>query len=365
MKNSRLIMLEGLPGTGKSTNSYMLYMQLIRNGNKVRWIHEVALPHPTLFFSEACFSKEEYQVFLEKYPTVSDILNSMAEFRATTVGIDFVSVLRKCPNQEDEPWYKELITYDVDKFSLERYEYVALEKWDYFVERVLQEDNTIYILDSSIIQFQVFWFLLKDAGYLRLASFVEKIINLLKPLNPTLIYLYRESMEDAISFLKVRRGIASMEAIWERDKNELYYQKRQTDVTAYFDFLRDYANFATKLVHDMDCSKLIIEISKQNWKNYEKEMLQFLEIEYKEAPTYCAPEGIYINPDHNFEFTIKENMIIDPEGTKRKLTSKNQTEFFIECLPMVLNFFEENLVKLSEQQIIPHWTETGMIYIKK
>ena len=29
-----LIMLEGLPGTGKSTNAYKLYEQMIRNGRK-------------------------------------------------------------------------------------------------------------------------------------------------------------------------------------------------------------------------------------------------------------------------------------------------------------------------------------------
>ena len=52
--DSRLIMLEGLPGTGKSTNSYLLAIHLKRKGNKVKWIHEVARPHPTSFFSEAC-----------------------------------------------------------------------------------------------------------------------------------------------------------------------------------------------------------------------------------------------------------------------------------------------------------------------
>ena len=67
MKN-RLILLEGLPGTGKSTNSFRLYEQLIRNGMKAHWIHEVSQPHPTLFFTESCMTKEEYQDFTKKYP---------------------------------------------------------------------------------------------------------------------------------------------------------------------------------------------------------------------------------------------------------------------------------------------------------
>ena len=55
---NRIILLEGLPGTGKTTNSYMLFEQLVRNGRDVRWLHEVSQPHPTLFFSESCLTKE-------------------------------------------------------------------------------------------------------------------------------------------------------------------------------------------------------------------------------------------------------------------------------------------------------------------
>ncbi|MBR3431466.1 MAG: hypothetical protein IKG87_15345 [Clostridia bacterium] len=36
---NRVILLEGLPGTGKTTNSYRLFEQLIRNGWDVRWLH--------------------------------------------------------------------------------------------------------------------------------------------------------------------------------------------------------------------------------------------------------------------------------------------------------------------------------------
>lgn len=79
MENTRLVMLEGLPGTGKSTNSYFLSMQLGRNGKTVKWIHEVARPHPVLFFSEASLTYDEYNSILESKP----ILNRIAVFRKT------------------------------------------------------------------------------------------------------------------------------------------------------------------------------------------------------------------------------------------------------------------------------------------
>jgi len=68
MYDTRLIILEGLPSTGKSTNSDFLRMQLERNDKKVKWIHEVAHPHPTSFFSEACLRRSEYEILLQSYP---------------------------------------------------------------------------------------------------------------------------------------------------------------------------------------------------------------------------------------------------------------------------------------------------------
>ena len=76
---NRIILLEGLPGTGKTTNSYRLFEQLVRNGRDVRWLHEVSQPHPTLFFSESCLTKEAYRLFTEKYPEAAGMLGSIAE----------------------------------------------------------------------------------------------------------------------------------------------------------------------------------------------------------------------------------------------------------------------------------------------
>ena len=98
---NRVILLEGLPGTGKTTNSYRLFEQLVRNGCKVYWLHEVSQPHPTLFFLESCFTKDEYRLFAEKYPEVAEMLGSIAEIRAITVGVDYLTAARRMPGQEE------------------------------------------------------------------------------------------------------------------------------------------------------------------------------------------------------------------------------------------------------------------------
>lgn len=68
MIDSQLIMLEGMPSTGKTTNSRFIQIQLERNSMKTEWIHEVAMPHPVLFFDEAGMTYDEYDKFIKTYP---------------------------------------------------------------------------------------------------------------------------------------------------------------------------------------------------------------------------------------------------------------------------------------------------------
>lgn len=361
---NRLILLEGLPGTGKTTNSYKLYEQLVRNGRDVRWLHEVSQPHPTLFFSEACLTKEEYRRFIEKYPEAAEMLSGIAEIRATTVGIDYLTAARRLPGQENAAWYQQLLQYDVMGFPLERYELVAHEKWEAFARAALRDD-AIIILDGSIFQYQIFTYLLNGAEYPRLAGFVHDIMNMLRPLCPALIYLYRENTEDSIAFLEGQRGIRDLESIWERDKERPYYQHKQRDVTAFFNFLKDYADCTSRLYDELECEKLKIEVTAQRWSLYEAEMLRFLGIAHRDAPACQAKDGTYLNAALGASLSIRDGILTDPEGARRRLSPKTPTEFFVEGLPIILCFFGDDAVKLCGQQIIPQWSETGTVYTRE
>ncbi len=368
MRN-RLIMLEGLPGTGKSTNSFKIYEQMLRNGAKAHWLHEVSQPHPTLFFTESCLSKEEYNSFIERYPELSGTMNEIAEVRKTTVGIDYETVLRKCRKQglkdtEETQWFQELMQYDAFPASVDRYEEQALEKWESFTAKAVKDEDTIFIMDSSIFQYQIFTYLLKDAGYDRLSAFIQRIMAYLSPLNPLLIYLYRENTEDSIAYLESQRGAGELEHTWERDKEEPYYTNKQKNVTAFYDFLKDYADYAARLFDEIKCDKKKIEISENNWEAYENEMLGLLNIDRKAVPDYKAANGTYVNSEYGISFSIKDNEMKDPEGVRRRLLPKSKKEFFVEGLPVILEFYDEKYVRLHGQQIIPQWTQTGMIYEK-
>ena len=82
-------------------------------------------------------------------------------------------------------------------------------------------------------------------------------------------------------------------------------------------------------------------------------------------PKYKAPDGTFKNAERGFSFTIKDNVMQDPEGVERRLTPKSQDEFFVEGIPTILRFFGDNSIRLLGRQIMAQWTETGAVYTKK
>ncbi len=364
-KKSRLFMVEGLPGTGKSTNSFKLYMRLIQNGEKVRWIHEVSQPHPTVFFTEAVFTKNEYRLFLKKYPQVAEKLNSIADFRLSTVGIDFETISRKFTGSEKETWYQELLKYDIMNSSLEKYEGIAIDKWKCFAWKAMKNKDEIVVMDSSIFQYQIFTYLLKNAKVERVVNFVKKVGEIIKPLRPSLVYLYRDNVEDAIAFLRKERGDESLRKIWERDRAQPYYENKTKDVSAYYDFLRDYFKYTISLFKCLECNKIALDISEQDWEKYEVLILDFLNITHEQTNEYKAPDGTFYNATYDVSITIKDNHLLDPEGTTHLLIAKSPREYFVENLPTILQFEDNIELRIAGQQIIPKWTETGLIYTRE
>ena len=364
MIDTRLIMLEGLPGTGKTTNSAFLRIQLERGGYKVKWFHEVASPHPTSFFIEAVFTYEEYDAFLKKYPEAAHILNNIAVFRKNTVGIDLIEIEWNYLNSIGDSVFQALKRFDAWNFTLGKYKEIALEKWTYFVEKALNNKNSkdeIYIIDSSIFQFQIFAFLFVNAPYEDLEKFVKMLIDIIRPLNPYLIYFYRENTEETIDYLENDRGTGFFEWAWERDKLQPYYRDKPKGTEGFKQFLRDYADFANKLFDIINLKKLSVEITDGDWKRYEKEMLSFLGIEYISSPNILPKNGVYRNDKLNLEIIIDGLTMKDPFGNVRKLIPKSDAEFYIDCLPMILRF-EEEQITVKGVQIPDRWTKTGTAY---
>jgi len=356
-------MVEGMPSTGKTTNARFMQIQLERNNINAKWIHEVAMPHPVLFFDEAGLTYGEYERFVKTYPKAADIIKDIAVFKESTVGIHLPEIEWNYRGEIGDDVYQALLEYDVWKFPLDKYKKFALEKWMNFTENALKNREEVYIIDSAIFQFQIFTFLFKIRPYAELQSFINQIADIIRPLNPCLIFLYRVNTEATIDYLEKDRGTSYLEYIWNRDKDQPYYTGKPSGAESFKQFLRDYASMADLLFDSFPFEKLSLEISDRNWACREDEMLSFLDVNRIPGPDAFSQNGVYTNEATGLVIRIDDLSFIDPTGQTRKLFPKSHNEFYVDWLPTVLRFEDDKII-IAGSQICERWTTTGMIYVK-
>jgi hypothetical protein len=321
------------------------------------------MPHPVLFFDEVGLTYDEYDKFIKTYPEVANILNNIAIFKESTVGIHLPEIQWNYIDKIGENAYQALLEFDVWKFPLDVYKKFALEKWAYFTEKALKNREEVYIIDSAIFQFQIFTFLFKNRSYEELQSFINQIIEIIQPLNPCLIYLYRNNTEATIDYLEKDRGTSYLNYLWNRDKAQPYYTGKPPGAESFKQFLRDYASMADLLFSSFPANKLSLEISDGNWACREDKMLSFLDANRIPSPDAFPQNGVYTNEALGFVISVDGLSCIDPIGQTRKLIPKSHNEFYIDWLPTVLRFEDDKII-ISGSQICERWTTTGMNYNK-
>jgi hypothetical protein len=141
----RLVLVEGLPGSGKSTTAQWLAGALARSGRRSRWFYEEQVPHPVVGGARSRY-------------------NSWAEY--------------------------------VDE---------RVEHWRAFVSAV-RGSEVVTVLESAFLQGPIFATLEQDADPPTILDLVERIADAIVPLDPVLVYLEAGDADDAMKRIWGYRG---------------------------------------------------------------------------------------------------------------------------------------------------------------
>jgi hypothetical protein len=149
---TRLILLEGVPGSGKSTAGVFLQSHLEKAGIPVRFWREGDFDNPADFEGVACLNPAQYRNLIARHPEFGTLL---AE-QLTVQGDDYLIKYRKLqslyPEQIPSKLILELSGYDVyDGLSLQDYCRLALQRWQDFRTFTVQS-NEITILECCFLQ---------------------------------------------------------------------------------------------------------------------------------------------------------------------------------------------------------------------
>ena len=244
--NNKLILIDGIPGMGKSTTAQFLYFQMQRKNVSVRWFHEEVTGHPLFYAHENIqniVTPEQAIRFVEKWPVQWGRVISCAE----------------------------------------KYGMIILTSY------LLQDGARVLFVNNL------------ERNYIK--EFVFSIAEKIKPLNPLFAFLFTSNPRVAMEKLWIKRGRQWMAYFYRVDENTPFAVKRNLRGTsASLALWSEFQEFCKDLVGELTLDKVVIDTSAETWDLYHQQMLQALDV------TLLPPKEIEIgNPELYCGFYLFQN----------------------------------------------------------
>jgi hypothetical protein len=204
--STKLILLEGIPGSGKSCAGTHLESLLETSGLPVRFWREGDFDNPADFEGVACLNTTQYRNLIVRHPQLVRLLDEQLIVQGDDHLIKYRKLQGLHPQQIPSKLIVELSGYDVyDGLPMKDYCRLALRRWQDFQTYAVQS-NEINILECCFLQNPLTVMLARHNAAPQLArEQVERIACLIEPLTPLVIYLKPHNIRTALLHLREQR----------------------------------------------------------------------------------------------------------------------------------------------------------------
>jgi energy-coupling factor transporter ATP-binding protein EcfA2 len=191
MMARRLILIEGLPGSGKSTIAKMVSEILIGQGKQVQLFQEGNLDHPADYEGVAFYHAEDFEALLTTYEDYREILESNAIAYDQGVLIPYRKMKEQRGIDLPDHVLQDIFRRDIYEIPFEQNVKLITEKWQDFTKNILStNDDCITIFECCFIQNPLTMGLVKcNQSKEQNVQYVLGLGRIIHALNPLLIYI--------------------------------------------------------------------------------------------------------------------------------------------------------------------------------
>jgi thymidylate kinase len=243
---SKLIIVEGLTGSGKSIMAHFIARQLQYNGIAASWVHEGEEPHPILL--------------------------------------------------------------DVDA-SIEAYMVEARERWAAYVAQV-ESSGAVSVVESCFFNDVVEVLLAYDVDRPRILQYADELQALIQPLNPTLVYLVQQDVARALERSFKDRGTGFRDyVIGYAADTPLAKRRGWEGYEGMVLFWQEFVALTDEIFAKYSIRRVKIDNSAGNWDDCDRQVLEFLSIQRVLEQRVPPGEarglvGLYRDRNSGREFTV-------------------------------------------------------------
>lgn len=284
---TRLILVDGLPGAGKSTTAQFLALQFQRQQIPARWFYELDHNHPIHAFH--VWSRKGPESFIE----------------------------------------------------------TTLQNWTAFVQANVHSAR-INILESTFFQSSVRLLLQSDLPPIRIHQYALQVAGIIEPLHPALIYLPTTDVAAALQEIcQHRKKTWEQYFIQVIDGSQYAKARNLRGFEAVVTFFEEYQRLTNHLYAQLTMRKMTCEDAKQHWPACRQHVCRFFDLRYVPDPVLDPDEarryvGRYRDESTRLELRIHAHqhqlMVCDLLWPRSRLIPRNQHCFDVEACTITITF---------------------------
>ena len=256
----RLIVFEGLPCSGKSTAA-----KRIADALHYKNVDEGTGDHPADYEYHAYLDEEAMKRFSRE--DLRDILS--ASEPAVNGAVVPLSAF------EGDPLLSALLPYKIyDGLPWETERPVMLDKWERFVEQTAPDET--YVFNCVLMQNAMCETMMRfDLDIAVSAAYIKEICEIIRPLDPLIVYLERSDTEAAVMRASRERGEKWLQSVIRYHCSGRYGKRlRLSGFDGYVSALRERQERELQILKELPADHIILNDPQRNWEKAYAQILK-------------------------------------------------------------------------------------------
>lgn len=192
---TKLILVEGLPGSGKSTTAGLIHEILTENNVAAEIYMEGNPDHPADYEGVTYFKEEDFEELLTESGNLRKVFQERVIVKRGRYLLPYMKIKNELGNGFPDELFAAISKKDVYELPLEQNIEVISESWEEFAKRAESEEKT-YVFECCFIQNPVTVGMVKYGASEELTiEYVKRLAEAVKALNPVLVYVKQDDIE--------------------------------------------------------------------------------------------------------------------------------------------------------------------------
>jgi len=254
-----IILVEGLPGVGKTTISKLIKQVLQKNNIKSKLYLEGDKNQPADYEAVALLNEKEYEDILKKHPENSKIIEKITQKNKKGYLLNYKEEIEFFLKDETKDIFEKIKEKDIYELPIQLHQELILEKWDEFSKKIKNEDE-VYVIECCFIQNPITYsFIREGESEQNVLKYIKKIEDKIISSNPLLIYVEQDDYEQSFKKVVEERPTEWKNFFIDYYTNQGYgKENNKKDLKGAIEVLKKRQKIEQKIINDLKIKHQVI-----------------------------------------------------------------------------------------------------------